>query len=369
MNSTPDILIIGGGAIGLATAIELALQNVQVTVLTRDVQEAATQAAAGMLAPQAEQLAPGPMLELCLRSRSLYPEWIQKLEALSGLDAQYWPCSILTPLYEKEQSEQSTSPVLIEGSEPQWLSQSDIVQRQPGLSDEVMGGWWFPADAQVDNQALAQVLYAAAETVGVTLHTGVSVDSIEHRGDRICHINTSMGSWQAERYLLATGAWSGELLPIPVQPRKGQMVSVQAFHIGAQAQPLRHVLFGTEVYLIPRRNGRILIGATNEAVGFQSHNTPLGVQTLLAAAMRLLPQLSTMTLERYWSGFRPVTPDEEPILGTSRYQNLFLATGHYRNGILLAPVTAKMIAPLMLSDQVDPLLSSFSWQRFGQKRT
>lgn len=365
MPSTTEVLIIGGGLIGLATAVEFAQQGVEVTVITRRLCEAATQSAAGMLAPQAERLSSGPLLELCLRSRSLYTDWVQKLENLTGLDAQYWPCGILAPLYEADLIDQNSEPQFILGAEHQWLDYTSITKQQLGLSSDVKGGWWFPADAQVDNQALAKVLYAAAQNLGVTILEGINVNTIQHHGNRICQVSTPTANWQAEVYILATGAWSGDLLPIPIRPCKGQMLSVQAASTRNEEQPLRQVLFGTEVYLIPRRNGRILIGATNEDVGFQSHNTPLGIQTLLAAAIRLFPQIQHMILEKFWSGFRPTTSDKEPIIGTSPYENLFLATGHHRNGILLAPITAKMMANLILSGKSDPLLDCFNCQRFG----
>lgn len=365
MHSTTEVLILGGGLIGLATAIELAQQGIEVTVIARNLCEAATQAAAGMLAPQAERLSSGPLLELCLRSRSLYADWVQKLETMTGLDAQYWPCGILAPLYEEDLIDQNSEPQFISGAEHQWLNYTTISKQQLGLSSDVKGGWWFPADAQVDNQALAKVLYKAAQHLGVTILEGVNVNTIKHRGNCVSQVNTSAEHWQAEVYILATGAWSGDLLPIPIQPCKGQMLSVQATSTSNGEQPLRQVLFGTEVYLIPRRNGRILIGATNENVGFRSHNTPLGIQALLTAAMRLFPPIQDMTIEKFWSGFRPTTPDKEPIIGNSPYENLFLATGHHRNGILLAPITGKIMANLILSNSSDPLLFAFDWQRFG----
>lgn len=365
MPSTTEVLVIGGGLIGLATAVELAQQGVEVTIITRKLCEAATQAAACMLAPQAERLSSGPLLDLCLRSRSIYADWVQILEDMTGLDAQYWPCGILAPLYESDLIDQKSEPQFILGAEHQWLDYTAISKQQLGLSSEVKGGWWFPADAQVDNQALMKVLYAAAHRLGVTILEGVDVNTIQHQGNRISQVSTPTTHWQAEVYLLAMGAWSGDLLPIPIQPCKGQMLSVQATTSSQGEQPLQHVLFGTEVYLVPRRNGRILIGATNENVGFQPHNTPLGIQSLLAAAIKLFPQIQHMKLEKFWSGFRPITPDQEPIIGTSPYENLFLATGHHRNGILLAPITAKIMANLILSGKSDPLLDCFNCQRFG----
>ena len=361
-----EVLVIGGGAIGLAIAIELAHRGMAVTVLSRDFQEAALHAAAGMLAPQAEGLLPGPMLDLCLRSRSLYPSWIQCLEDLTGGDCGYWPSGILVPHYAQTPSTQTPSDGLEGGREPvalaqQWCDRPQIEALQPALSPEVIGGWWFPEDGQVNNQALALVLYEAARRAGVRLQEGVTVERLITQGDRVTGVQTAAGIWQAEQYVLATGAWSGKLLPIPVVPRKGQMLAVQ--HPQGE-QPLRHVLFGRDVYVVPRRSGRVVIGATSEAVGFARHNTPAGVQQLLAAATRLYPPLGDWILEDCWWGFRPATPDELPILGLGPYANLALATGHYRNGILLAPVTAQAIAEGLSTGNFDPLAPAFSWQRF-----
>ena len=370
MNSSADIVIMGGGAIGLATAIALALRGVQVTVLNRDFAEAAVQAAAGMLAPQAEGITAGPMLELCLRSRNLYPDWTRKLESLTGMDTGYWSCGILAPQYALDGSPSTDTAMPEVDPFRHWLDQSGIHQQQPGLTDEVQGGWWYPADAQVDNQALSRVLWATAQEVGVTLREGVTVTALERQGDRLTHLQTTAGDWQAQTYILATGAWSQDLLPIPVRPRKGQMLSVRAHRCGnGPPQPLRQVLFGTDIYVVPRRNGRIVLGATSEDVGFARHNTPAGVQSLLTAAMRLYPPLQDLVMEDAWWGFRPATPDEWPILGHSPYDNLILATGHYRNGILLAPITAELIAELVDGQRSDPLLAAFSCQRFGNLAT
>ncbi|NCJ06443.1 glycine oxidase ThiO [Synechococcales cyanobacterium C] len=351
-----DVVIIGGGIIGLATAVELSLQGAQVTVLSQQFRAAAAHAAAGMLAPQAEGILPGAMLDLCLRSRALYPEWVRKLEGLTGLDTGYWPCGILAPLY----VDCLPTPQKMEGL---WLDRAAIAHHQPGLSTELAGGWWFPEDGQVDNRALMQTLWIAAQTLGVTLQEGVAVHNIEYQGHRITQLQTSAGVQQGDTYVLSAGAWSGQLLPLPVVPRKGQMLALQ---VPTELEaPLSQVLFGTEIYIVPRQNGRIILGATSEDVGFAPHNTPAGIQQLLSGATRLYPALKDFAIAEFWWGYRPATPDECPILGASPYQNLVLATGHYRNGILLAPVTARLIAALIGQSNEDPLLASFSCDRFA----
>jgi thiazole synthase len=360
MNAASEILIIGGGVIGLAIAVELKLRGATVTVISRDFKQAATQAAAGMLAPHAEAIAPSPMLDLCLKSRQLYPEWCAKLEHLTGISTGYWPCGILAPLYTI--GENTESPI----SSALWLDKEAINLYQQNLGLEVVGGWWYPEDGQVDNRALAQALRLAAQELGVKLQEGVEVQAIEQQNRLIREVRTSTGSLQANHYILATGAWSNQLLPIPIQPKKGQMLSLQAPE-NLKPLPLQRVLFGSEIYIVPRRDGRIVIGATSEDVGFLPHNTPKGIHNLLAAAMRLYPQLQDWQIQETWWGFRPTTPDELPILGNSPCDNLTLATGHYRNGILLAPVTAVLLADFISNQQSDPLLEHFRYDRFYKK--
>ncbi len=354
MGLTTDVIVIGAGAIGLAIALELRWRGVNVTIVTRSFAEAATQAAAGMLAPEAEGIAPGAMLNLCLRSRALYPAWVDKLEHLTGIHVGYWACGILAPMMTQVADRAAAS----------WCDRSQIDQLQPGLGTEVVGGYWYPQDAQVNNRALAQALWAAAQSAGVELQEGITIAQVQSQNGRITGLQTAAGELlQADHYILATGAWSQALLPIPVVPRKGQMLSVRV--PAGENLALKTVLFGEAIYLVPRQDGRIVIGATSENVGFLAGNTPFGLQQLLAEAIRLYPSLQHYPLQETWWGFRPATPDELPILGSSPYANLTLATGHYRNGILLTPITASLIADWVVDQQADPLLAAFSWSRFS----
>jgi thiazole synthase len=395
---TNDVLIIGGGVIGLAIAVELKLRGAKVIVTSRDFHAAATHAAAGMLAPDAENISNQAMQDLCWRSRSIYADWTHKLEQLTGCNTGYWPCGILAPVFCEEEREigrkmmgrwgtrgpHSPKGVGIRGnggmernisphhpttpssSTTYWLDKETIHQYQPSLGQEVTGGWWYPEDAQVDNRALAKALLGAAQSLGVELKEGIAVEGILQQQGQVVGVQTNAGILRAEHYVLATGAWTNQLFPLPVRPAKGQMLSVRVPEAIAEL-PLTRVLFGQDVYIVPKRNRRIIIGATIEDVGFTSQNTPAGIQTLLQAAIRLYPQIQDYPIEELWWGFRPATPDELPILGNSPCQNLTLATGHYRNGILLAPVTAALIADLIWEQKSDPLLSHFHYSRFQNK--
>lgn len=365
MKASTDILIIGGGVIGMAIAVELRLRQLSVTVVSRDSQQASTLAAAGMLAPQAEAISHPAMLQLCLRSRSLYPEWCAKLEQLTGVATGYWPCGIVAPVYtvpetaQKAQSE--TAPTAL------WLDQDAVHLYQSGLGRDVVGGWWYPEDAQVDNRALARALRLAAQELGVEIREGVEIEAIEQQNGIVGSVSTSLGSLQADHYLLAAGAWSNQLLPLPLRPIKGQMLSVQVPLNNLQPLPLGRIIYGKETYLVPRRDGRILVGATREDIGWELYNTPGGIHALLGRAIRVYPQLQDWQIQDCWWGFRPTTPDELPILGISPCQNLTIATGHYRNGILLAPITAMLLADLIEGQKSDPLLDHFRYDRFYNK--
>lgn len=368
MNKNREIIVVGGGVIGLAIAVELKLRGADVTVISRDVQQAASGAAAGMLAPMAEQITNSQMLDLCLRSRWLYPEWTSKLENLTGIATGYWPCGILAPSFgemgRKGDALKDTASHRDLGNKT-WLDREAIEFYQPGLGSDVVGGWWYPEDGQVDNRCLMRSLIQAAQNLKIEIQEGVTAQAIQQQAGKVTNIMTSQGSLTAEKYVLATGSWASQLLPIPVKPVKGQMMSLRMPHHPHEPYPLQRVLFGENIYFVPRQDGRLILGATVEKVGWTPYNTPQGIQNLLNKATKLYPAVADWQIEEFWWGFRPGTPDELPILGTSPCDNLYFATGHYRNGILLAPVTASLMADLILEQKDDPLLSHFSWQRFS----
>jgi glycine oxidase ThiO len=351
MTVKDEIIIIGGGIIGLAIAVELKQLGAKVSIISRNFQEAAGLAAAGMLAPQAEEIPPSPLLDLCLLSRQLYPEWIKEIENITSVNTGYWPCGIIAPRYHR--------PMIVSED---WQESVKISQLQTGLTPEIAGGYWYPEDGSIDNVALTNALKLATNILNIPIHENITVKHWEISDHKITHLITDQGEIRGDRYILAAGAWSGQLLPIPVKPKKGQMLSLINPHHPDQI--LQKVLFGEEIYIVPRKDGRIILGATSEDVGFTTGNTEAGIQQLWARAIRLFPPLKDWEINSQWWGFRPCTPDESPLLGDSPYQNLTLATGHHRNGILLAPITAKLISRQVGEETVDELVSKFSWQRF-----
>jgi glycine oxidase len=355
-----DVLVIGGGVIGMATALELRLRGAAVTVVDRHLcGQGTTRAAAGMLAPEAEGLT-GALRELGIRSRSLYAEWIRKLMHLSGLPCGYWCCGILAPISDSgcECRFDAKFDSEVSQTNSNFIDRAQVQKRQSGLSGDITGALWYPEDGQVDNRLLAQALVVAMRSLGVQILEGTTVDRvvtncITTEGNLVSHLETNRGNLQADRYVLATGAWSRALQPIAVTPRKGQILSV--FDPNRRLQT---VLFGKNVYLVPRQDGTLVIGATVEDVGFTPDNTAAGIQHLLTEAIALYPAIAEMKILETWWGFRPYAPNEIPILGASDYDNLVIATGHYRNGILFAPITAQLLTDWICDRQADPLLDA-----------
>ncbi len=357
MSKTSDVIVIGGGIIGMSIAIDLKLQGISVTVCNKNFPQLASPAAAGMLAPYAERLLPGPLLDLCLKSRWLYPNWIQKIQNFTNLDLRYEHCGSLAPVYETSQDKASKC------STGQWLDEKNIHLYQPGLGDSVKGGWLYPDDGQVDNRQLLHGVYQAARILGVDIKNEVVVHSLLRERNKIIGISTNRGNLKANTYIVAGGAWINKFLTLPVRPLKGQMLSVKI----PKQYLLQKILYGTQVYLVPRKNRYLIIGATSEDIGWIPGNTSKGIESLIKESIKLFPDIVKWPIQEFWWGYRPVTPDKLPILGYYDYDNLIVATGHYRNGILLAPATASLISELVINKKNDPLLTNFSGNRFKNK--
>ncbi len=365
MTNNADVAIVGGGIVGCALARELAGRGLRVTVIERgEPGSEASGAAAGMLAPQAEGLPAGPLFDLALESRGLYPKWTEELARETGIDAGYRRCGILRCAFSGGgdkwdwyawQRERGLSLERLDGEAVSALTRGKV-------SKEVQDAIFFSEDGVVDNSRLTRALWIAAERRGVTFEIGRTVRSVLARGGRCAGVRIEDGVIEAPRVVNAAGAWApfDPEFPVPVEPVRGQIVEVRP-----PAPDLPVVVWSEDVYVVPR--GDVwLLGSTMEHVGFEKRVTAGAVQRLLAAAARLLPSLESATFSRVWSGLRPGTADELPVLGPGRLPGLFFATGHYRNGILLAPLTALAVAD-EITGRGSRDLSPFSIERFSER--
>ncbi len=364
----PDVLIIGGGIMGTSAAWELARCGAQVLVLERSVPGAeASSAAAGILGAQAEAHAPGPMAELCFASRSRYAKFAAALRTETQIDVGYRESGVLRVAFERallRKLQQGVAWQTRHGQRVVRLQSKGLSELEPELSPQLAGGVRFAADSRVDPKALLRALHIAALGRGVQFQSGAFVRRVKLSGERATGVVLDDGSeLEARNVVVAAGSWTSLIdgLGLPagrVIPARGQIVEVEL-----PAPPLSHVVFGPGAYLVPRDDGRVLIGSTVEFVGYQREVTAGAVRDLLTHAIAIVPALERASVRATWSNFRPYTRDELPLLGPSKIPGLFLSTGHYRNGILLAPISAEIIRRAVLGQRPPLGLAAFSPDR------
>ncbi len=376
VGSRPRVAIIGAGVVGLGIAWRLA-HRAAVTVFDRGKAGAgATHAAAGMLAACCEA-EPGEetLIALGRESQARWPAFAEELARVTGVDVELRREGTLVLALTAD--DQATIAHHLEFQRRldlplEWLSAAATRAREPRLAGKIAGALFSPEDNQVDNRKLAQALRIAAESAGANILEHRPVKEIVVQSGRARGVQLEDGTTApADIVVLAAGAWSrtiGGLPPDrrpPVRPIKGQMFSLR---MDAAAPLLTHVLWAPGVYLVPRRDGRLIVGATVEEKGFDNTITAGGMLTLLEAAWRAVPAVEELPIEEIWVGHRPGSRDDAPILGPGPLDGLFYATGHHRNGILLAPVTADAMARLILDDVLDPAIKPFGLERFFPAR-
>ncbi len=372
-----NIVIIGGGVIGLGIGWQLAKSGAAVTIFDRgEAGRAASWAAAGMLAPYAEVHTEEPeLLQLGIESLSLYPQWVDELETDAQMSIGYRVEGTLIVGLEPDDTHQLRHLYHAQqqfGLNVQWLNGRDAYEIEPALSPRVTSAIHCETDHQVDNRLMISALKIAFQKYGGELYENRSVNKIVLKNRCVTAVQTEEGIKQCDIVILAAGCWStqidgipDDILP-PVRPVKGQMLALEmdeGIEISTVIRTVR-AKYPTSVYLVPRSDGRLIVGATSEEMGYDERLTAGGMFELLRGAWEAVPGIYELPILESWAGLRPGSRDNAPILGKTPIDNLIYATGHYRNGILLTPITAYEISKLIMTGVTSHTISPFQLARF-----
>jgi glycine oxidase len=369
---TADVVIVGGGVIGLAIGRALARARTgRIVLVERGALGAeASHAAGGMLAAQAECDRPDAFLELAIRSRELYTRFSEELLEETGIDIELERSGTLYLSFTDEDERETEHRYRWQSSaglKVERLTVDEARRLEPCVSSEARGALLFPLDWQVENRRLVAALAASAQKLGVHLLTGVEVQSLLVERSRVKGVETARGRIHAPNVVVASGAWASALMAsdttwpgIRIEAVRGQMLCFDA------RPPLaRHVIYSPRGYLVPRLDGRLLAGSTTEHAGFDKRVTAGGMHAILKHALEISPALTGLPLVDAWAGLRPRAPDDLPVLGAcAQTEGLFYALGHYRNGILLAPITGEILSEEITDGAASPLARAFTPERF-----
>lgn len=367
-----EIVVVGSGIIGLGVAYELARRGARVTVLdARAAGLGASQASAGVLAPFIEAPAPGALRDLSVESLGLYDEFVARVTSDARTEVEYRHTGTIDVALDTDEADRlkaTANALEVLGVRTEWREGADIFRLAPAIAPAAVAALFIPGHALVSAPGLVRALVRAAEAHGATHRSGTRATKITRQGDRLSvHTEASLepGVITADSVVIAAGSWSGQIdtgdaPAVPVRPVRGQLL-----HLAWNAAPLAHVLWGARCYMVPWQDGTVLVGATVEEVGFAEDVTVAGVHTLLSAAAELVPDTMSARFKEARVGLRPASSDTVPVIGPSpEMPGLFYATGHYRNGILLAPLTALMLADGILEGRWHRLLDATSPARF-----
>ncbi len=366
--NSADVLVVGGGIIGTLTALALANRGASVAVLERgEPLRESSWAGAGILSPIYPWKYPDALSHLVNLSLSLYPDLVAELKSVSGVDPQHRRTGLLIPIYDEREWRS------LSGAEP-WSGQfgwrvdrltgAQARAVEPCLSDGVLGALDWPDVGQIRNPRLAAAARATAEARGVVFYSRCEVTGVVPHGADGVTVTTASGTFHGGRVLLSAGSWTGDLarslgLNLPVKPVKGQILLLKT-----EPGTLTRIVKHEAAYLVPRADGRILVGATMEMAGFDRRTTLSAMHFLSGALLEMTPALADAEVEQHWMGFRPGTTDGLPYLGpVPGHDTVFVAAGHYRNGVVLAPATARVMAAQLLGDAPEFDLSAFAVDR------
>lgn len=374
--SSPDVIVVGGGVIGLAIAWRAAQAELSVALVDEEPGRGASYAAAGMLAPVTEvHYGEEALLALNLDSAKRYPGFVEELEAATGMTVGYRPCGTLFVGADDDDTTAADDLFRFQrelGLPVQRLRRRECRALEPLLAPRIRGGMLAEGDHQVDSRRLIDALLVAAEASGVVVRrqhaTALRLDGTRAVGVALAD-GEAMG---AATVVLAAGCWSGALAGVPpesrppVRPVKGQILRLRgSVDAPLLSRTVRGLVHGASVYLVPRTDGEVVIGATAEERGFDATVTAGAVYELLRDAAEVVPGVSELELVEARAGLRPGSPDNAPLLGATAVEGLVAATGHYRNGILLTPVTADTVAELLVTGHAPELIAPFSPLRFA----
>lgn len=366
-----DVIVIGGGVIGLSIARALAKRGVTVRVLEAgEPGQGASTAAAGMLAPQYEAASgEAALLQLCLKSSEMHPNFCAALAEESGINPQYSGQGTLCPVFSERDAWKI---VAFEAAQRQaglpveTLAPEEARRLEPNLSPLCRGALLLPHDHRVHTRQFFLALLQATQRAGVTIAPHTPAVSLLTKQNKVTGVKTAHHLFLCRYVVLATGAWSGILTQhasfpsLPIRPVKGEIVEIFAPPEKALTRPL----IASRCYIVPRDGGSLLVGATEVEAGFDTTVTAGAVADLVLAAAEAIPAVSSFPFHTAWAGLRPTAPDRLPVLGPCGPQGLIVATGHYRKGILLAPVTGELIAELITTGTTSFPLAPFSPNRF-----
>ncbi|MFO0599467.1 MAG: glycine oxidase ThiO [Myxococcaceae bacterium] len=363
------VVIVGGGIIGLSIARELkkTAPGTEVVVIERATPgDEASMAAGGILGPQFESEKPGPFLDFATASRAMWPKFAAEVQQESGLDVAYLSCGALQLAFTDDEVHALDAKVSWQQAvhlRATLLGAAELAAKEPQLSKAALAAAEFPDDHQLDPRLFLPALHRAATKAGVSVERATARALITE-GGKVKAVELEGGSIvRGDLVVLAAGAWSGQLaaalIPAParLEPRRGQMLELKV-----AAPPTQRLIKSSGGYVISRADGHVVVGSTMEDVGFDKSVTPAGLKKLLDAAMLMVPSLATASLTRTWAGLRPWTDDQLPWLGEGP-AGLVLATGHFRNGILLAPITARVVGQLVRGERPTHDLRPFRYER------
>ncbi len=371
-NYSTDVAIIGAGVEGCSIAYYLSKSGVRVSVIERaEIASEASSAAAGLLSPGAVLAGPEAGAELFFASLLLFPSLIEELESLSTVQVEYsrtGALHVVTTEGQEEQLQRYGQAWQARNVAVQWLRGDELRRDEPLLNQEIRAALFVPYASSIRPHLMTKAYAEAARKSGAHIYERMEATGFRYNGAKVTGIETAQGEViECEHVVIAAGAWSAQVgrwldLEIPVVPARGQILSLRQ-----PETPLKHVIFGKDIYVVPKLDDTVYVGATVERVGFDKRNTAGGILWLLRQAIELLPELEEATLARIWSGLRPASPDSYPILGKAApWENVILATGHGAGGFELSAITGKTIAELIVTGKTPTLIQPFGIDRFAQ---